>query len=159
MRVQISIESPLQKDVMEMVDALDAYLGSLYPPSSNHLLSVESLAGENVRFLVARAGGRAVGCGALALDPRGYGEIKRMYVKSAYRGLGIGESVLRQLERLALEERQACVRLETGVYQPAALELYRKAGYIERAPYGDFTPDPLSVFMEKPMTGARVSAY
>ena len=70
MSVEVNVESPLQKDVIDMIEALDAYLGSLYPSTSNHLLSVESLAGENVRFVVAGVDERAVGCGALVLDHR-----------------------------------------------------------------------------------------
>ena len=149
LKVKMHLESPLHKDIVEMLEALDLYLASLYPPSSNHLLSVESLAGENIRFLVARVEGRAVGCGALVLDKHGYGEIKRMYVNPQYRGFGIGDGILRNLERLAVEEGQGIVRLETGVDQPAALQLYRKAGYTECEPFGDYTPDPLSIFMEK----------
>ena len=132
-----------------MLGALDAYLAGLYPPSSNHLLSGEDLASSNVRFLVARSDGRAVGCGALVLDGRGYGEIKRMYVDPGHRGLGIGTSILRQLEQLASDEGCDRVRLETGVDQPEALSLYRKAGYAARPPFGDYVPDPVSVFMEK----------
>lgn len=41
------------------------------------------------------------------------------------------------------------IRLETGVYQPEALALYGRAGYVERGPFGDYVADPLSVFMEK----------
>ena len=151
-KVEVNIESPLQKDVSEMTDALDSYLASLYPPSSNHLLSVESLTGENVRFLVARLEGRAVGCGALVLDQCGCGEIKRMYVAPGCRGLGIGKGILRELERLAVDESQERVRLETGVDQHAALRLYRNTGYTQCPPFGEYMPDPLSVFMEKLLT-------
>ena len=147
--VQVSLESPLQRDVREMVGALDAYLVGLYPPSNNHLLGVGDLAGPNVRFLVARSRGRAVACGGLVLDQHGYGEIKRMYVDPEHRGLGIGKSILRQLEQLAVDEGCDCVRLETGVDQPEALTLYRNAGYTERPPFGKYVPDPLSVFLEK----------
>ncbi len=149
MNVEVNLESPLQEDVVQMIRALDAYLESLYPSDSNHLLEVEALAGENVRFLVARVESRAVGCGALLLDPRGYGEIKRMYVDSEQRGLGIGRAILRELEKLAVEEDQKIVRLETGVEQHPALQLYRSAGYSECGPFGDYELDPLSVFMEK----------
>ena len=41
------------------------------------------------------------------------------------------------------------VRLEVGVHQPAALHLYRGAGYVERTPFGAYSHDPLSVFMEE----------
>jgi putative acetyltransferase len=40
-------------------------------------------------------------------------------------------------------------RLETGISQPEALGLYRALGYADRAPFGDYKLDPLSVFMEK----------
>ena len=147
--VEVSLESPLQREASEMLGALDAYLEGLYPPSSNHLLSVGELASEGVRFLVARSEGKAVGCGALVLDRRGYGEIKRMYVDPEHRGLGIGGIILRQLEQLASDEGCDRVRLETGVEQIEALTLYRSAGYTERPPFGDYLPDAVSVFMEK----------
>ncbi len=41
------------------------------------------------------------------------------------------------------------VRLETGIYQPEAIGLYRKYGYVEIEPFGSYLPDPLSLFMEK----------
>jgi putative acetyltransferase len=39
--------------------------------------------------------------------------------------------------------------LETGIHQHAALALYQRAGYVRCAPFGDYRPDPLSVFMRK----------
>ena len=132
-----------------MIEALDSYLASLYPSSSNHLIGVDSLTGEDVRFLVARIDGQAAGCGALLLDPRGYVEVKRMYVKPDVRRLGVGAAILRELELLAREGTHTRIRLEAGVDQPEALALYRRAGYVECDPFGDYAPDPLSVFMEK----------
>ena len=41
------------------------------------------------------------------------------------------------------------LRLETGIHNTEALALYRRAGFVECAPFGDYAPDPLSVFMEK----------
>ncbi len=73
-----------------------------------------------------------------------------------YRGLGIAGSILRRLEETARSEGQPCVRLEVGVHQPAALHLYRGAGYVERTPFGEYSHDPLSVFMEKRLTGESV---
>ena len=145
---QIGIESPQQEEVVEMIEALDTYLNSVYPDGPNYLLDVESLTAESVSFLVARVDGQATGCGAL-LDHHEYAEIKRMFVKPEARGLGIGAAILKELERLAREEGSRVVLLETGIYQPEALGLYKKAGYVERGPFGDYPPDPISVFMEK----------
>ena len=41
------------------------------------------------------------------------------------------------------------LRLETGIHNTEALALYRRAGFAECAAFGDYAPDPLSVFMEK----------
>ena len=147
--IRIDVETTVQEDVVEMIKALDCYLDSLYPSGSNYLLSLDSLMGESVRFLVARVDGVAAGCGALVLDEPGYAEIKRMYVKPEARRLGVGVAILRELESLARQEKRRCIRLETGVHQPEALALYRRAGYVERGPFGDYPADPLSVFMEK----------
>jgi putative acetyltransferase len=43
----------------------------------------------------------------------------------------------------------AILRLETGIHQVASLNLYRSLGYREIDPFGDYVPDPLSVFLER----------
>ncbi len=75
----VRLEDPRQDEVIRMLSALDAYLESLYPPQSNHLLDVESLCAPNIRFFVARRGADPIGCGALRVEA-GYGEVKRMFV-------------------------------------------------------------------------------
>ncbi|MGH7414282.1 MAG: GNAT family N-acetyltransferase [Candidatus Rokuibacteriota bacterium] len=147
--VTIEIESPRQADVEGLLAALDAYQAALYPAESNHFLDVEALAAPTVRFFVARRGGQALGCGALRIDAAGYGELKRMFVRPEARGLRLGRRILDRIEEEARRERLRCLRLETGIHQPEALGLYRAAGYEERDAFGEYRPDPLSVFMEK----------
>ena len=142
-------EPPDQPDVLRMIEALDAHMTSLYPPESNHLLDVAALMDPAVTFLVVRDGEEAVGCGALKRDPRGWGEVKRMYVRPGQRGRGIGKRVVAELEGLARAARLPRLRLETGIHNDDALGLYRRAGFVEREAFGDYRPDPLSVFMEK----------
>ena len=148
MAIIVRIESPRQPDVLRLLSALDAYLVALYPPESNHLLDVDSLCAPDVRFFVARDGVRAVGCGALRLDG-GYGEVKRMFVDPAARRRSLGRAILERIEREARREGLRLMRLETGIHQPEALALYRRAGYVERGPFGEYVVDPLSVYMEK----------
>jgi putative acetyltransferase len=142
-------ESPRQPDVFRLVEALDAYLTALYPAESNHLLSIDALCAPDIRFFVARVEGKALGCGALRLDPSGYGEVKRMYVDPAARGQRMGQTILMRIEEEARSVQLTRVRLETGTRQPEALGLYRSAGYRDIAPFGDYRPDALSIFMEK----------
>jgi putative acetyltransferase len=72
-----------------------------------------------------------------------------LFVTEAARGNGIGKAILKTVENAARQEGLEIMVLETGVKSDAALSLYRHFGYRERAPFGDYTPDPLCIFMEK----------
>jgi putative acetyltransferase len=148
---RLRIESPRQEDVGRLLSALDAHLEALYPPESNHILSLDALSRPNVRFFVARRHGEAPACGALVLES-GYGEVKRMFVAPAARGQGLGRQVLACIEARAAGEGLALLRLETGIRQAEALSLYRASGYRDCEPFGAYVADPLSVFMEKRLT-------
>ena len=147
--IMVGLESPRQGDVMRLIEALDAYQSGLYPPESNHFLDLDALAGPSARFFVARRDGHALGCAALLIDPAGWGELKRMFVSPEARGLKLGRRLLERIEEEGRREGLRWLRLETGIRQPEALGLYRSAGYVERAAFGAYEPDPLSVFMEK----------
>jgi putative acetyltransferase len=146
----IAAERPDGAEAAALIDALDAYLAALYPAESNHGPPVAALLRPAVRFLVARRGGRAVGCGAILLEAD-YAEIKRMYVAPAARGLGVGRRLLHALEQTAAAEGRSILRLETGGAQPEALRLYRSAGFVETPPFGAYAADPLSIFLAKPV--------
>jgi putative acetyltransferase len=72
-----------------------------------------------------------------------------MFVSPVARGLKVGRRLLERIEEEARREGLSCMRLETGIHQPEALGLYRSAGYVEREAFGEYSPDSLSVFMEK----------
>jgi len=147
--MHIALESPDQPEVIQLIAELDAYQDTLYPPESRHALDLESLKQANVLFAVAREpSGRAVGCGAIVLDAA-FGELKRMYVHPDCRGQGVARKLLTLLEAEA--EKSACslLMLESGPFQPEALAFYDSCGFVRRGPFGGYTNDPLSVFMEK----------
>ncbi len=145
----IDQESPRQDEVARLLAASDAYSQALYPPESNHLVDVTTLEGDNVRFLVARLHGSAVGCAAVVLGEAGLGEMKRMFVDDRARGTGVGAALLNALEDVARQEGVRVLQLETGNVSHPALALYRRHFYVERGPFGAYKEDPLSVFMEK----------
>nr|WP_284947930.1 GNAT family N-acetyltransferase [Acidisoma sp. PAMC 29798] len=128
-----------------------AYSDSLYPAESNHHLGVEALAKSEVWFVVARRRTVAVGCAALVTNQDGTGELKSLFVDPATRGFKIGRRLLAAIEAQAVSLGLTVIRLETGIRQPEALRLYESAGYVQRGPFGGYSPDPLSLFMEKPL--------
>ncbi|OCJ14526.1 GCN5 family acetyltransferase [Rhizobium sp. AC44/96] len=149
MSVTITLESPRQDGVVRLLELSDAYAQSLYPPESNHLVDLSTLEKPTVSFFVARNGDEVVGCCALVEAGDGTAEIKRMFVDPEARGLKVASKLMNALEGLAGEKQLTAVQLETGIYQPEAIGLYRKYGYIEIEPFGSYLPDPLSLFMEK----------
>lgn len=147
--MNINFEPANQADVIALIEALDAYQMPLYPPESHHGIDMNALSQPNVLFVVARNDvGSAVGCGALVIE-RDYGELKRMYVKPEARGQGVARKLLAALEGAARERGTTHFALETGHLQHEAIALYERAGYVRTLPFGDYRPDPSSVFMQK----------
>jgi putative acetyltransferase len=148
-RVEIAQEDPRQPEVVALIDALDDFSKSLYPPESNHLLDIEALAQPDVVFFVARQEGRAIGCGAVRFLDASHGEIKRMYVPHEARGRGLGWVLLDAIEAEARHRGIKRLSLETGIHNLQAVHLYRRAGYRDCPPFGAYNADPLSLFMTK----------
>ena len=90
-------------------------------------------------LLLASVGGRVAGCCALRpLDGSDYtnaAEMKRLYVRPDFRGIGLG----RQLSEAILDEARragySCVLLDTLDDMEAARALYEDLGFEEIPPY------------------------
>lgn len=154
--MNIALESPLQSEVKQLIEDLDAYQIPLYPVESHHGVDISALAQPNILFAVARDdSGRAVGCGAIVLQD-GYGELKRFYTSPSQRGKGVAWALLGFLEKEAREKGYREFKLETGYLQPEAIRLYERCGYVRCGPFGTYLDDPNSVFMTK---NSHLSTY
>lgn len=100
-------------------------------------------------FFVAHLDGVAVGCGGVRRVGDSVAEIKRMYVDPSRRKQGIARTLLRTLERAAVELGAGTLRLETGSEQPEAVALYGSAGYDRIPGYGMYADDPRNICMAK----------
>ena len=82
-------------------------------------------------FLLARMSGQPAGCGALKTLEPGVGEILRMWVDRAHRGLGIAARILEALEAESRALGHHHVRLYTNRALTEAQTMYRARGYVE----------------------------
>ncbi len=145
----ISRERPDTADARALITELEAHLAPLYPIESRHGYSVEKLIHEDVAFFVMRVNGVPAGCGGIKLLGTDYGEIKRMYIRPQFRGLGLAKLMLDHLGNYARDRGVTLLRLETGIHQHEAIGLYERAGFQTIGPFGEYKPDPLSRFFEK----------
>jgi len=88
-------------------------------------------------FVLARFDGQPAGCGALKTLSPEIGEIMRMWVDRAHRGLGIGTRILDALEEQAVALGHRRVRLYTNRSLDEAKAMYCGNGYREVARYND----------------------
>ncbi len=145
----ITAERPDTPVAMALVAELEAVLEPLYPRTSRHGLSVEQLLAQQVLFFVLRVGETPAGCGGIKVFAGDYAEVKRMYVRPAFRGRRCGHFILDHLAAEALARGVPLLRLETGIHQAAAITLYEQYGFVRIPPFGPYWPDPLSMCFEK----------
>ena len=150
----IVIETPLSADRGEMIAELNALLLTLSPPEACYHMTAEEMAGETTTVFVARIDGKAAACGALHRHPDGVAEVKRMYTRLAYQGLGLGGSILDRIIALASQEGFSELVLETGDKHPAAWRLYERAGFSRCGPVLDYPDSPYSIFYSRPLVAA-----
>ena len=147
--VTIAAARPDSHEATELLAELDAALHEYpYPPESRHAFSVEKLMRESVAFFVASYDEQLAACGGVKLFAD-YGEVKRMYVRLAFRGKGLGKAILNHLAEHARANDIRRLRLETGIYQVEAIGLYDGWGFERRGPFGDYKDDPNTIYFEK----------
>ncbi|HVY50625.1 MAG TPA: GNAT family N-acetyltransferase [Devosia sp.] len=156
MTIGIAVETPLQDDVRELVELLNAHLLPLSPIEFQFKMTVEQMAGGDTTVFVARdESGRAVGMGALKVADGDQAEVKRMFTRPEVRGQGIGSALLAAITALAKQKGVRRLLLETG--ETAGFEdawrLYERNGFIRRGAFFDYPDSGYSRFYEKTLAG------
>jgi putative acetyltransferase len=105
--------------------------------------TLAELPGLYAPVLIAFHGDQVAGCAALREIGDGIGEMKRLYIRPAFQGSGLGRSLV---ERVIAEAKAAgyqALRLDTLPKMERAIALYRSLGFREIPPYGDNPPEAI----------------
>lgn len=104
------------------------------------------------RILLAYVGGALAGCVALRPWDGDRCEMKRMYVRPAFRGAGAGRALAAAVMAEARKIGYRWMRLDTVPGMDAAIALYRSLGFRDIAAYRH-NPIPGAVYLEAALAG------
>lgn len=140
---KINEEFGFSFDIETMLEEDMQNLDKFYPPDG--------------RLLLADSDNQVAGIACLRKIKNDICEVKRMYVRDAFRGKGIGRMLLDELIEAAKESGYPRVRLDSARFMNAAHSLYRSSGFQEIDPYPESEiPEefqPNWIFMEKKLKG------
>jgi ribosomal protein S18 acetylase RimI-like enzyme len=148
------------EDVAAVADLFRAYQASLAVDLCFQGFA-EELAGLPGRYappggvlLLARDGaGTPLGCAALRPLGDSGGEMKRLYVAPAGRGIGLGRRLAAAIVSAARAAGYGHLALDTLPDMASAQALYRSMGFVEVAPWSE-TPVAGTLFMRLDLAGA-----
>ncbi len=86
-------------------------------------------------IVLALVDGVPAGCVMLRGVTENVSEMKRLFVRPAFRGLGLGRRMIDFIMQLSCKRGYARMRFETGALQSEAVTLYRNMGFASIPPY------------------------
>ena len=145
----------ISDEIDTLIQLSRRYMAELYPPESIHQEDPQQLLAADTYFIGAYLERKLLGIGAVKhVDASpAYGEIKNLFVDPRQRGQGASRLIMNALEQSLVDNNIMLCCLETGSGQAESIGLYQSLGYQQCPPYGDYKPDPLSIFMEKELGG------
>ncbi|MGH1414530.1 MAG: bifunctional helix-turn-helix transcriptional regulator/GNAT family N-acetyltransferase [Pelagimonas sp.] len=145
-------DARIQTCVQAYCDELSGILGVVFDRQTSGDPEAESLRSPKGIFLLALSDGLPIGCCGLKGQGGGLGEVKRLWVSPAARGLGLSKTLMTKIEDHARRLGMSRLQLDTNGRLTAALALYRNDGWHEIERYND---NPYAEhFFEKSLSAA-----
>ncbi|MFV8346710.1 GNAT family N-acetyltransferase [Flavobacterium sp. ZB4P13] len=126
--IRISKTTSENPDFITLITALDKSLWERYPELKTNYWG-NNIIELNLNVVVIYLEDKAVACGCFKKYDKNAIEIKRMFVSSEARGMGLAQKILQELELWAHDLGYSFSVLETLHKQKEAIALYQKTGY------------------------------
>ena len=136
-------------EVLELLNKHFIELRSVSPEGSAHVLDIEGLNDQNIKFWSLWEGNLLMGCGALKFLNKEHGEFKSIRVEDRFRKKDNGIKILKHLifEAKKLNIKRISVETGTGDFFAPARKLFNKCGFKLCKPFDHYKEDPNSCYM------------
>jgi putative acetyltransferase len=149
--MDIRIGNLKNKEIVALLQAHHEDMLNHSPPESVHALDLSALEDSSITFWSLWCDQGLAGIGALKELDNEHGEIKSMRTSRHHLRKGIADDLLSHIVKESKARGYKKLSLETGTalaFLPAQ-KLYKKFGFQECMPFGDYKKDPFSLFMKK----------
>jgi putative acetyltransferase len=149
--LQIAVDDLSGTGIAGFLEEHVTEMRAITPLESKHALDLEALRQPEITFWSVTDGGVLVGCGAIKRLDATHAEVKSMRTAPVRQRSGIASFLLGHIITEASQMGFDRLSLETGAtgfFLPAR-KLYEKFGFGYCGPFGDYRPDPHSVFMTR----------
>ena len=136
-------------EVLELLNKHFIELRSVSPEGSAHVLDIEGLKNQNIKFWSLWEDNLLMGCGALKFLNKEHGEFKSIRVEDRFRKKDNGIKILKHLifEAKKLNIKRISVETGTGDFFTPARKLFNKCGFKLCKPFAHYKEDPNSCYM------------
>ena len=136
-------------EVLELLNKHFIELRSVSPEESAHVLDIEGLKDQNIKFWSLWENNLLMGCGALKFLNKEHGEFKSIRLVDSFRKKGNGIKILKHLifEAKKLNIKKISVETGTGDFFAPARKLFNKCGFKLCKPFAHYKEDPNSCYM------------
>ena len=138
-------------EVHELLTKHFIELRAASPEGSAHVLDINGLKIESIKFWSLWENEKLMGCGALKFLDKEHGEFKSIRVHDNFRGKGYGIKVIKYLIKEAVKLNIKRISIETGAgkfFEPAR-KLFKKCDFKPCKPFAHYKEDKNSLYLTK----------
>ena len=123
-------------------------LKSVSPEGSTHVLDIDGLKNQSIKFWSLWEDAKLVGCGALKFLSKTHGEFKSIRVADNFKNKGYGKKIINDLLSKAkvLGIQKISVETGAGKFFLPARKLFKSCGFEECEPFAHYSLDPNSCY-------------
>ena len=146
--IEGNFENP---DVNQLLLKHFVELKATSPEGSAHVLDIQGLKEQSIRFWSLWEKEKLIGCGALKFLEKDHGEFKSIRIHDEFRNKGFGIKIINHLIDEAKKLGIKRISIETGAgkfFEPAR-RLFKKCNFIPCKPFAHYKDDENSIYLTK----------